>query len=170
MRLVDGSTIRNMGTQDARLIRGFMPGQVSRAAEHAMWQYQYRNSNTQDWQTSYCFNDTVEWLPKDFDVVNCFTGGSLESTAVTSMCVVKFLRREATSHETSTAAEYSEQEIFGKRILLNEVVKENLGGKTRVVLECRGEEERVNALKSWFGIELTEEETLAIKGHTTEIK
>ena len=170
MRLMAGSLIRNMGTQDARLIRGFIPGLVSRAPEHMVWQYQYRNSEVQPWQTFYCFSDAVEWLPQDFEVINCFTGGSLESSAVTSMCVVKFLKRDVTRHEDTPAAEHSQQEIFGKRMLVNEVVKENLGGKTKIVQECRSEEERIDALRVWFGIELTEDEGLAIKGHMTELK
>ncbi|OBT66902.1 hypothetical protein VE03_04221 [Pseudogymnoascus sp. 23342-1-I1] len=170
MRLMEESTIRNMGTQDARLIRDFIPGQVSRSPEHKMWQYQCRNSETGPWRTFYGFSDAVEWLPADFGVVNCFTGSSLESSAVTMICMVKFLRRETANCEDSGEANGQKQEIFGKRMLVNELIKENLGGKTRIVQECRTEEERVQALREWFGVELTEEERLAIKGHITEVK
>jgi hypothetical protein len=170
MRLVEEHTIRNMGTQDARLIRDFIPGQVSRAREHRMWQYQCRNSETQPWRTFYSFSDAVEWLPADFGVVNCFTGLSLESSAVTTLCMVKFLRRAAASREDAQTAEDQPQEIFGKRMLVNRLIKENLGGKTKVVQECQSEEERVQALREWFGVELTEEEKLAIRGHMTEIR
>lgn len=169
MRLVEESTIRNIGIQDARLIRDFIPGQVSRAPEHKMWQYQCRNSEMRPWRTFYSFSDTVEWLPQDFGVVNCFAVVSMESSAVTTICMVKFLRRAVADCEDATA-EGQLQEIFGKRMLVNELVKENLGGKTKVVQECRSEEERVEALKKWFGVELTEEERLAIKGHMTELK
>lgn len=170
MKLMEESTIRNMGTQDARLIRDFIPSQVSRAPEHKMWQYQCRNSEAKPWQTFYSFSDAVEWLPPDFGVVNCFTGVSLESSAMTMVCMVKFLRRAVPNSKDSRAANGQQQEIFGKRMLVNELIKENLGGKTRVVQECRTEEERVEALKKWFGVELTEEERLAIRGHMTEVK
>ncbi len=170
MQLMEDSVIRNMGTQDARFIHDFIPGQFSRAPEHKMWQYQCRNSETQPWQTFYSFSDMVEWLPPDFGVVNCFTGVSLESSAVTTMCMVKFLRGASNDCEDATAASGQQQKIFGKRILVNELVKENLGGKTKVVQQCRSEEERIKALREWFGLELTEEEKIAIKGHMTELK
>jgi hypothetical protein len=49
-------------------------------------------------------------------------------------------------------------------------VKENLGGKTKVVQECQTEAERVEALKTWFGIRLSEEEINSIRGWHTELK
>ena len=55
-------------------------------------------------------------------------------------------------------------------MLVKGVVKENLGGKTNVVQECNTEAERVEALKAWFGIELTDEETTSIRGWHTELK
>ena len=61
-------------------------------------------------------------------------------------------------------------EIYGKRMLVNGVVKENLGGKTKVVQECQTEAERVEALKTWFGIRLSEEEINSIRGWHTELK
>lgn len=170
MLLVEGAPIRNMGTQDVRFIQDFIPGQVSRAPEHKMWHYQYRNSETSPWQTYYCFSDAVEWLPTDFGVVNCFTGVSLESSAITTICVVKFLRRARDDSEDIQGGKGLHQEIFGKRMLVNDLVKENLGGKTRVIKICRGEEDRVKVLRDLFGIRLTEEEMYAIKGHKTELK
>lgn len=167
MQLIENFISRNMGTQDARYLRGNLPGQVSRALGHRMWLYQCRNHEPQPWKTFYGFNDALEWLPQDFDVVNCFTSGSPESAAVTNVAVVKFLRRPVSNH--TEPPKDCRQEIFGKRILANEVRKENLGGRTRVMQVFRTEDERISALKMWFGIELTEEERLAIRGHSTEL-
>lgn len=50
------------------------------------------------------------------------------------------------------------------------MVKENPGGKTKVLKELRTENERVKALKEYFGIDLTTEEREAIEGFQTEIK
>ena len=61
-------------------------------------------------------------------------------------------------------------EIYGKRMLVNGMVKENLGGKTKVVQECETEAERVEALKTWFGIKLSEDEIDSIRGWHTELK
>ena len=64
----------------------------------------------------------------------------------------------------------SDQEIYGKRMLVNGVVKENLGGGTTVVEDCMTEEQRLHALEKWFGIMLTEEEKAGIRGWVTELR
>jgi hypothetical protein len=109
----------------------------------------------------------LEWLPADFEMVNCFTRGSPQSAAMTNLAVVKFLRRPVLSQ--TQAAEDRPQEIFGKRILANEIRDENLGGRTKVMQVFQTEDERIAALKTWFGIALTEEERLAIRGRPTEL-
>ena len=63
-----------------------------------------------------------------------------------------------------------DEEIYGKRMLVNGTVKENLGGRTKVVQECKTEDERVEALKKWFGIELGQEEIEGIRGFQTELR
>ncbi|KAH8734559.1 arylamine N-acetyltransferase 2 [Ilyonectria robusta] len=163
MALVEGSEWRNMGTQDARLIKDFIPGQTELTPGRRLWIYQCRNSPDQPWVSYYAFSHAVEWLPADFEVCNHFTSTSPRSFQTWTVLVVKFLRRPC-----ATAA--GGQEVYGKRMLVDDVVKENPGGKTKVVQECKTEEERVQALKEWFGIELTEEETQSIKGHATEIQ
>ncbi|PMD52559.1 uncharacterized protein K444DRAFT_619932 [Hyaloscypha bicolor E] len=62
-----------------------------------------------------------------------------------------------------------EEGIVGKVMLVNGEVKRNDGGKTRVVMTCKNEEERVNALRKHFEIELTEEEINGIKGRNVEL-
>lgn len=160
--LEEGASITNLGTQDARLIRDYIPGQTVLSPSRRLWIYQCRNGSEKPWVSFYCFNDVVEWMPEDFDVVNAYTGYSPESFQTFTVLAVKFLRRES---KTALIGE----EVYGKRMLVNGLVKENLGGKTQVVKECKTEEERVAALREWFGIELTEQEIAAIKGHKTAI-
>jgi hypothetical protein len=50
------------------------------------------------------------------------------------------------------------EEVVGKEILWGADVKRNMGGKTHLVKTCRTEEERVQALRVAFGLELSEEE------------
>ena len=61
------------------------------------------------------------------------------------------------------------EKTVGKKMLANGVVKENMGGKTSVVETCRTEKERVEALRKFFGIDLTEEEQEGIKGLRTQL-
>jgi arylamine N-acetyltransferase len=155
--------IRNLGTQDARLVRDFIPGQTERTPpERRFWIYQHRNSGDQPWHDNYCFTDAVEWLPADFDIINCFTGHSAASFQTTTVLVVKFLRQRD--------GQTRQDEVFGKRMLVNGLVKENRGGRTEVVRVCETEEERVGVLRESFGLTLTDEEKGAIRGFPTEIR
>lgn len=66
--------------------------------------------------------------------------------------------------------EGGEEVIIGKRMLVNGVLKENLGGKTRVVRVCENEEERVRVLREVFGIVLLDEEIAGIRGRCVELR
>lgn len=94
--------------------------------------------------------------------MNWFTGSSPDSFQTFTVVVVKFLRTEAGEGEDSR--------VYGKVMLVNGDVKLNTRGKTEVVKVCKSEEERVGALKKYFGIVLTEEERLGIVGHVAELK
>lgn len=163
MPLAEGAEWRNLGTQEARLIKDFIPGQTELTSGRRLWIYQCRNSPDQPWISFYAFSHSVEWLPADFEISNCYTGTSPRSFQTTTVLIVKFLLRESKTSPTG-------EEIYGKRMLVNDVVKENPGGKTKVLKELKTEDERVEALKEYFGIDLTTEEREAIKGFQTEIK
>ena len=154
-------TYLNLGTQENRLVRDWVPSQAHRTDESKMWIYQYRNSSDRDWNAFYAFGE-YEATEADFRILNWSTGSSPESFQTFTMIIVKFLRREKDDGS-------GDSEIFGKRMLVNHVVKENLGGRTKIVKECRTEAERVEGLKEWFGMRLTAEEAGAIKGWSTEI-
>jgi arylamine N-acetyltransferase len=128
-----------------------------------LWIYQYRNAADMEWNSFYAF-PLLEFLEADFEIMNWYTGSHPESFQTFTMLIVKFLRRQ------KEGGEEGEMEVCGKRMLVNGVVKENTGGKTRVVQECRSEGERVGALEKWFGLRLSEEERKGIVGHSTELK
>ena len=161
--LIDGHVTCNIGTQDIRLTRDFIPSQTERTSERKLWIYQYRNSPEKPWNSFYAFSDQVEFVPADFNVMNWYTGSAPESFRTFTVLIVKFLRRLKEDGS-------EEEEVYGKRMLVNGVVKENLGGKTTVVQECRTEGERSQALKEWFGMELMAEEGEGINGWGTELK
>lgn len=164
--LVEGHVTSNIGTQDVSLVRDFIPAQTNRSSDdRKLWIYQYRNAEDKPWNSFFAFSDAVEFLPADFHVMNTYTGGHPESFQTFTVLVVKFLR-QIKGGEIENGAE----EIYGKRMLVNGIVKENLGGKTKVAQVCETEPERVAALRRWFGIELTAEEREGIKGWRTELK
>ncbi|KAJ2975133.1 hypothetical protein NUW58_g8443 [Xylaria curta] len=159
MPLVDGLVHQNIGAQQIRLVRDWIPTQLKRTEATKLWIYEYRNGPEMDWNSFYCFA-MVEFMPNDWEVVNVFASTSPKCWQTKTVIAIKFLRR---------IREDGDEEIYGKRMLVNGVVKENLGGRTAVVYECKTEEERVAALEKYFDIQLTEEEKGAIKGWPTAL-
>lgn len=99
-------------------------------------------------------------MEADFRILNFWTSGASSFQSALQL-VVLFLRRTGKD---------GKEEIYGKRMLSGNVVKENLGGKTAVVEVCESEEQRVEALRKWFGITLSQEEKEGVRGWQTEIK
>jgi hypothetical protein len=54
-------------------------------------------------------------------------------------------------------------------MLVDGVVKRNLGGQTEIVKICEREQERVRIVKDYFAITLTEEEKEGMKGRNVEL-
>ncbi|KAJ3508692.1 hypothetical protein NLJ89_g5615 [Agrocybe chaxingu] len=151
--LTPGVSTLNIGTQEIRLVHEPLPTRA--LTSQKFWIYQYRNAPTKPWNSFYAFPE-LEFLHVDFEIMNYYTGTNPESFQTFTVLVVKFLRDK-------------ERGVYGKVMLVNGEVKRNLGGRTEVVKVCKTEEERIAALKEWFGITLTAEETDGIKGMSTEL-
>lgn len=155
MPLQDGVVTPNLGTQQIRFAYERIP-----KSSQKFWVYQYRNNPDKPWNSFYAFNDT-ECLETDFQAINYWTSQA-PTFQKTTVIIVKFLLGlDDTTGDTK---------VVGKLMLVNGVVKRNVGGKTEVVEVCSTEPERIDALKKWFGIELTEEEIAGIKSTVTELK
>ena len=150
--LVDALVTRNIGTQDLRLMRQSIPQFADQSQE--LWVYQYRNDLNLPWNSFYCFAEH-EFSQQDFEIINYWTSQHPDSFQTHTVLVIKFLRRG--------------DEIYGKRMLVDGLVKENLGGKTTLIETCTTEAERIAALKTHFGITLTEEQKEGIRGLGTEL-
>ena len=121
------------------------------------WFYEYRNAADEEWNTYYGFPE-MEFLEHDLQMMNWWTSSCPDSFQTKIVLVVKFVREEGGS------------EIVGKYMLVDGRVKRNMGGKTEVIVECKTEAQRVDALQKYFGIELTEQEMAGIEGHRTELR
>ncbi|KAH7152940.1 hypothetical protein EDB81DRAFT_718566 [Dactylonectria macrodidyma] len=163
MPLIEGLVHQNLGTQQIRLVRDWIPHQVHKTEETKLWVYQYRNGVDKDWNSFYSFPG-IEFYALDWGVVNFWIGAHPDSHQRFNMLVIKFLRRPK-----ETEGKQEEHEIYGKRMLINNVVKENLGGKTRVVAECKSEADRIEALEKCFSIVLEAEEKDGIQGYFSEL-
>lgn len=165
MPLVEGLVHHNsVGTQEVRFSRGWLGGGsrfVPPDEERRLWVYEYRNGSGRAWNAFYAFDADFEFLEGDFGVMSHYTSTAETSFQTRATLVVRFLRG---------VGEDGGVRVVGKVMLVGGVVKRNLGGKTEVVKVCATEAERVEALREWFGIVLTEEEAGSIKGRVSELK
>ena len=150
--------------------RDWLPEQTWRASgeegeRHKHWVYEYRNGADKPWNAFYAFLE-LEFTPTDWIRVNDFASAP-DFIHCRHMIVVKFLGRERASDDTAAVPSI---EVYGKRMLSDDIVKENLGGKTKVIHVCQDEEDRVRILQSHFEIELTAEERQGIGGWKTELQ
>ena len=150
--LIEGRVIQNIGSQELQLVRDILPGQSTTSQK--LWIYQYRNGQDRPWNSFYCFPE-LEFTHADFEGMNHFTSQSPASFHTWTVIIVKFLRER--------------EKIVGKTMLIDGAVKENLGGRTVLLRSCKTEDDRLAALREYFGITLTSEEVGGIKGRTTEL-
>lgn len=152
---------QNLGSQQVRLVHDMMPKQ--RLREPRVWIYQYRNGAEKEWNSFYSFAE-FEFFAEDFEVQNWWA--SAHTLHRWTVLVVRFLREgESTTFlPMEPTANKQEVGIIGKVMLVNNVIKVNMGGKTQVVQTLVTEEERVQALSHYFGIRLTPEEASCIHG------
>jgi arylamine N-acetyltransferase len=135
----------NIGTQELRLVHEAIPGQAD--ASQKQWIYQFRNDPSKEFNACYSFLDQ-EFIHEDFEVMSFFTSKNPRSYMISTVVAVRFLHHD--------------YQIYGKRMLVNDQVKENAGGKTQTLKELFTEQQRIQALKEDFGVTLTEEEQRAI--------
>lgn len=127
------------------------------------WVLQMRETQEKGWSQMYTFSTAVEFTPEDYEVMNLSTS-TLSIFAGLVCCVRSILGEELPELGKDP------KETVGKMLLNGDTVKRRILGKTEVLRVCKSEEERVDALKKWFGLELTEEERRGINGRATEIK
>lgn len=152
--LISGQAFRNLGAQEVRLVYGNMPKQTR--PEQKFWLYQYRNGSDREWNTFYSFAE-FEFFQDDFEVMNRFT--SWEARERGNFWIVKFIRNGETTDLPLLVGEGVNEDpldayVVGKIIFVNDLVKLNMGGKTRVIASFTTEEERLRGLKKWFSISL----------------
>lgn len=156
--------IQNLGTQQVRLVYDNIPKQ--RLGAPKLWIYQYRNSADKEWNSFYSFSE-IEFFQEDFEVQNWWT--SAKTLHRWTVLVVRFLRpgepvKFPLGDDSWRSVEDDDVKVAGKVMLVNNEVKVNLGGSTKVVHRFNTEEGRVRALEDYFGITVTAKERQHIQG------
>lgn len=128
------------------------------------------------WLDTYSFSDLVEFFLEDYEVMSYATSTLPDQVFLKRLiCVRTILSTELESEADFADAgldkgKEGEVTTVGRMILVDREVKKRIGAKTTRLAHFETEQERVEALKKWFGIELTQEEREAIKGRGTEIR
>lgn len=150
--LISGQITQNLGAQEVRLIYDNMPKQTRK--EQKVWIYQYRNGAEKPWNSFYAFAE-LEFFQEDFEVMNRFT--SWDAVQKKSFVVVKFLRNGETDGLPLLEGEGEQKGegvfVVGKIMMVNDEIKLNMGGRTRVIDSYDTDEGRFAALKRWFSID-----------------
>lgn len=156
--MISGQVIPNLGSQEVRLVHENMPKQTRR--EQKVWIYQYRNSSAKEWNSFYAFAE-LEFFQEDFEVINRFT--SWHAVQNRSFVVVKFIRNgeieglpllKGEGQGQGQGQGQGDVAVVGKIMMVNDVIKLNMGGRTRVIDSYESDEGRFEALKKWFSISL----------------
>ncbi|XWW92236.1 hypothetical protein V2A60_000159 [Cordyceps javanica] len=162
----DAATVHsNLGSQQVRLVHdGIGKQQLN---QPRLWIYEYRNDPDGAWNAFYSFPE-LEFFQEDFEVQNWWA--CAHTLHRWTVLAVRFLRpgepvELVLPGEGEAAGEPGDDvSIAGKVMLVNDLVKVNLGGKTRVLCRLESETDRIAALQTYFNIHLGEEEMRAIRG------
>ncbi|KAL7619395.1 hypothetical protein AAE478_009934 [Parahypoxylon ruwenzoriense] len=194
LRLVPGAERQHVKDAPARvrLIRGPIPQQVYQGCQ--VWIYQHCIDPTvtgtrteQEWMPLYCFVD-FEFLLEDIHGMNLSPWRSPTSFFTYRVMLARFTtdlevntnaniegrngegEREGGGPGQASEKAVSEGNIDGVLLLFHDTLKWRRGGETRLEIRFENEDQRVEALRRYFGIVLDKEDREAIRGTAGEIK
>jgi arylamine N-acetyltransferase len=127
-------------------------------ADHSqrVWLYSTQAEENAPWERRMMFLD-VEFFPADYAVMNLSPMTQPQSFFVQNVLASQVLLDE-------------EKRPSGVVSMLGGTVRRKGGGEDVVLVECKTEEERVQALEKYFDIVLSEAERNGIKGLPSELK
>lgn len=137
----------NSGPQKGRLIHDELPDNTT---TQKWWVYQVQNKPEAEWTTVYCFGES-EFLTGDFATMNWFTSTHRDSIFPWSIICAKYTMKDG--------------ELDGNLTISGNTFKRrDHDGTAEVILTAENESQRVDGLKTYFGVILNEEEQSSING------
>ncbi|QDS72466.1 hypothetical protein FKW77_009801 [Venturia effusa] len=164
-----GKIVDHIKPAQMRLVHEAIPQHLDRSQK--VWVCQHRYDENAEWNPIYCFVE-LEFLPEDLSVSNLAPGTSKTSFFTHKVVAARFTTESETSEGTgpgSPGQQQLEGEIDGSLTLSHDTLKWRRHGKKVVDVKLEDEQERVDALKKYFGITLSAEEKEAIQGTSTEL-
>ncbi|KAK3716884.1 hypothetical protein LTR37_006234 [Vermiconidia calcicola] len=144
-------------------------------SDSKLWICQARTSPDAGWTSMYCFTE-VEILPTDVPGMNFAPMRDPASHFTQKVLCVRLTTSKERSGNDSTGpgatseSDIEEGKIDGALIVDHDKLKWRRSGKTVLEAEFKSEEERVQALRKYWGIELDVEDREAILGTVSAVK
>ncbi|KAL8660289.1 MAG: hypothetical protein Q9202_006700 [Teloschistes flavicans] len=152
--LEDGTVHLRISPSEMRLVESAIPEHTDRTQR--VWIYQVRSSPESAWSPVYSFTET-EFFSQDYEMMNFWTSTSRQCFFTYAILLAKMVMGER-------------GQLVGNVTMMNGEAKRRIGGQVLESRTCRSEKERLEVLREWFGLVLTEEEERAIRGTVTELK
>ncbi|KAI0886976.1 arylamine N-acetyltransferase 3 [Annulohypoxylon maeteangense] len=161
------------GTTMIRIMNEPIPQAVDQSQK--VWVYQQLNETDFEWAPRFCFVE-FEFLLEDIRGLNLNPWKSPTSWFTQKVIVSRFTTNM--ENEETEAAKLAwddpkavdEGTINGDLVLFHDTLKWRRDGKTKLEVQFENEKQRIDAIWKYFGIELDEEDRLAILGTVSQIK
>lgn len=153
-KLEDGMEMESIPPRRIRLQKRAIQESYQAGEGAKMWCFDvcYKPSDsTPVYTPTYAFTE-LEFLPQDYEMMSYFTSTNPACFfTYTLVCTKMLLDPTATK-------------VIGDVTMVNGTVRRNVGKEREVLKVCATEEERVDALREIFGVELTDEEREGLRG------
>jgi arylamine N-acetyltransferase len=169
LRLVHGEVQPQIPPAESRLVYEKIPQNLS---ENKMWIYQIRFNANEDWTQRYCFTET-EILPHDIEGLNWSPMRGLTSIFTQKVIVCRFSINTESPENVNGVPDQDQTndgEIDGTIAIDDSKLTWRKNGETILQKQLGSEDERLEALKKYWGVDLDVEDREAILGTTTAIR
>jgi arylamine N-acetyltransferase len=153
--LKDGERVGTVPTSEGRLsYQSIAPFTDS---SQKLWVFEVRNSPDSPWFSQYCFPE-IEFLPEDYSVMNYSTSQGRTSWFTQRIVLTRIILDE------------NQEKPIGNLTLASAELKRRLHAESETLVLCKTEQERVEMLNKYFGVQLQPDEVRGIEGLPSEIK
>lgn len=166
IQLVDGNVVEHIPPAQSKLVFQKLDQNLS---DTKVWIYMFKHNQDADWTPLYCFTET-EIFPNDIPALNYSPWLSPKIHFTQRVVCV----RQATDKEQDPPGQASEEAIDtgtidGTLIIDHDKFKWRRNGKTVKETTFSSDDQRVEAFKMYFGIELDSEDREAILGTSAAV-
>jgi arylamine N-acetyltransferase len=145
------------------------------------WLFELKRSSKDTWTPEYTFSTETEWFLEDLPIMNVWLARAEESYMVTKFIIKRMVLADEgdlkSRNSTGPGSRPSEKHglltvpaISGSVELAHDTLTVFEYGKNAINEKIETEMERLDIVKKWFGIALTEEEAKAVLSRPTSLR